>query len=235
MVSKSIAIILARGGSKRIPHKNIVPFFEKPLIAWTIEAALKSGCFERIVISTDDLDIADVSRRYGVDVPFLRSKATDDDAPSSEATLAALGQAEKYWSERYDVVAQLMANCPLRDSYDIELSMKNFIRGHHDAQISCFRFGWMNPWWAARLDEEGMPHYLFEETRKTRSQDLPELFCPTGAVWISRVEALKSEGTFYLSGHTFFPLNWISAVDIDDEHDLAMAKMCFLLRQQTQE
>jgi len=230
-----IAVILARGGSKRLPRKNILDFHGKPLLAWTVEAALQSRQFARVLLSTDDPEIAAIGRSFGADVPFLRNAAHDDMATSSQATLAALNQAEEYWGCQFDAVTQLMANCPLRDSGDIISSVENFKRHEHSSQISCFRFGWMNPWWAAKLDAQGTPDYLFPEARLARSQDLSPLFCPTGAIWIARAQTLKAENTFYAPGHTFYPLSWMSAMDIDDAEDMEMAKACFLVKHQGNE
>jgi len=227
---KHIAIILARGGSKRLPHKNILDFHGKPMLAWSIEAALQSGQYDKVLVSTDDPQTAEIGRSFGAEVPFLRVSAADDLAASSEATLAALNQAEQFWGTQFDVVSQLMANCPLRDSADITLAVKNFIKRSADSQISSFRFGWMNPWWAAKVDDEGIPAFVFPETIKSRSQDLPPLYCPSGALWIARVEALKSSKTFYTSNHTFHELSWMSAMDIDDKEDMEMAKACFMLK-----
>ena len=227
---KHIAIILARGGSRRLPRKNILDFHGKPLIAWTIEAALQSNQFDRVLVSTDDQEIAGIARSFGAEAPFLRNTAADDMTPSSEATLAALSQAEQYWDERFDVVSQLMANCPLRNANDIIASVQNFLIKDLEAQISSFRYGWMNPWWAAKLDQQGAPEYLFPEARVARSQDLPNLYCPSGALWIARAFAIKSSRTFYIPGHVFHALSWISAMDIDDAEDFEMAKACFLIR-----
>lgn len=229
---KHIAVILARGGSKRLPRKNILDFHGKPMLAWSVEAALQSGQFDQVLVSTDDPEIADIARSFGAAVPFLRNSAQDDMASSSEATLAALSQAEAHWSIRFDVVTQLMANCPLRDAGEIRSAVETFTSREAPSQISCFRFGWMNPWWAAKLDAQGTPHYLFPEARLERSQDLPPLYCPSGAIWIARTLSLKTEKTFYAPGHTFHPLNWISAMDIDDAEDMEMAKACFLIKQQ---
>lgn len=227
---KQIAIILARGGSKRLPKKNILDFHGKPMLAWTVEAALQSGQFDHVLLSTDDQDIADIGRSFGAQVPFLRSTAQDDMASSSEATLAALNQAEEFWGHQFDVVTQLMANCPLRDAEDIKSASNTFTSNEATSQISCFRFGWMNPWWAAKLDEHGTPDYLFPEARLSRSQDLSPLYCPSGAIWIARAQDLKIERSFYTPKHTFHPLSWMSAMDIDDAEDMEMAKACFLVK-----
>lgn len=230
MVRNRIAIILARGGSKRLPRKNIIDFGGKPLLAWSVAAALESEQFDEVLVSTDDEEIAQVAVKYGAEVPFLRLEATDDISPSSEATCAALLQAEEYWETKFDVVAQLMANCPLRTAQDVCDSVSAFENNTAPSQISCFRFGWMNPWWAVRLQHDGKPQRLFPEGQNTRSQDLPDLYCPTGALWIAKRDALISSRNFYMEGHRFEPMHWLSAVDIDDEDDLLMAKMSLGLR-----
>ena len=220
---QSIAIIPARGGSKRIPRKNIIDFDGVPMIAWTIRAALESDCFDRILVSTDSKEIAEISIAAGASVPFLRQENADDTAPSSVATISALKQAEAHWQTRFDRVGQLMPNCPLRDAAHIRAAMDNFRMRDIDYQISCFRFGWMNPWWAVKLDVDMTPTRLFQEALSKRSQDLEHLYCPTGAIWIAGRDALLEAGTFYGPDHRFFPMDWIGAVDIDDMDDYRMA------------
>ncbi len=222
---KSIAIILARGGSKRLPGKNLLEFNGRPMLAWTIQAALESQIFRRVVVSTDCEKISKVASEYGAEVPFLRSSASDDYSSSSEATLVALSQAECYWNESYSLVAQLMANCPLRSSSDILSAFKSFSESGSPSQISCFRYGWMNPWWAFRTDSKQRPDWLFSKTNRERSQDLPPLFCPTGAIWIARTKDLVTHRSFYMPDHTVYELPWMSSVDIDDHDDLEMARL----------
>ena len=230
MVKKAIAVIPARGGSKRIPHKNIVDFLGKPMIAWTIEAAKNSGIFDRIIVSTDDKEIANVAEDYGIEVPFLRTECTDDFSTTSDATIFALKQTKDYYGEEYEYIAQLMANCPLRTAKDISDAFDNFCKQNLDFQISCFKFGWMNPWWAVELDKNFSPKFLFSEIAGKRSQDLPELYCPTGAVWIARCNKLLEANTFYAEGYRMFPMNWKAAVDIDNYEDLEMAKALYNIK-----
>lgn len=229
---RRIAIILARGGSKRLPRKNLLDFHGKPMLAWSVEAALTSEQFQRVLVSTDDEEIAQVGRKFGAEAPFLRGSAADDVASSSQATLIALRQAEQYWGEEYDSVAQLMANCPMRSSDDILDAVRNFEEQRAESQLSCFRFGWMNPWWAMKLSEGGHPVPLFQEALMARSQDLPPLYCPSGALWIARTRALKECGTFYTPQRIFHRMHWMSAMDIDDAEDLEMAKSCYLVKQE---
>jgi len=226
---KVVAIIPARGGSKRIPKKNIIDFFGKPLIAWTIQAALESKIFDRVIVSTDDEEIAKVSMNYGAEVPFLRKIYQDDYSPVSLATISTVKQTCDFYNEDYEIVVQLMPNCPLRESKHIIESFEYFRMHNHAFQISCFKFGWMNPWWAVKLDSDLKPNPLFEDAFKKRSQDIDDLYCPTGAIWIANKDRLLEEKTFYGDSHIFYPLNWKAAVDIDDMDDLQMAKAIYLM------
>lgn len=223
MVKKTIAVIPARGGSKRIPSKNIMQFRGKPMIAWTIQAALESERFDHVLVSTDSPEIRDVGLELGASVPFLRQGAADDFTPVSEATIAAVRQAEEHWQIEFKTIVQLMPNCPLRTSSDISDALDRFHASGTNFQISCFQFGWMNPWWAAQVDGDGRPVPLFPEQRAMRSQDLPSLFCPTGAIWIADRDALIAAKTFYGERHIYFSMPWSRAVDIDNVEDVLFA------------
>jgi CMP-N-acetylneuraminic acid synthetase len=231
MVAKrTIAVIPARGGSKRIPGKNIIDFYGKPLIAWTIEAAINSGVFDDVIVNTDDLNIKEVAETYGAQVPFLRQNHADDFAPISIVTVDTLKILEQNFNKQYTNVVQLMANCPIRDSEDIKNAYQNFQDNNCDFQISCFEYGWMNPWWAFKIDPTTkQPLPLFEFGIKSRSQDLERLYCPTGAIWIAKVKKLFISQTFYGEGFKFHQLPWTKAIDIDDYEDLNMAKAVYQL------
>lgn len=221
---KRIAIIPARGGSKRILNKNIINFCGKPMIAWTIIAARKSGIFHRILVSTEDTRIAKVAKKYGAEVPFLRKKYYDDVSSSSIATTEALKDAAEYWKENYDIVVQLMPNCPLRNFKDIKKAMKVFEEKKRYTQISCFKFNWMNPWWSIKLNKKKGFDPLFPNAYKKRSQDLPDLYCPTGAIWIAKAIILLKKKNFYSRNQVYQPIDWPRSIDIDDHEDLRFAK-----------
>ncbi len=223
---KKICVIPARGGSKRIPKKNIIDFFGKPLIAWTIESAIRSDLFDDIIVSTDSDEIGNISKSFGAKV-FKRVDFADDVTPVSEATINTVTNLN--YSNR-DIIYQLMANCPLRTEHDI-LSATEYFDGLEtfDSLISCFKFGWMNPWWALKkIDGKYSP--LFEISRNIRSQDLEELFCPTGSIWISTLDSLLKQNSYYTGNHTYFNIPMMSAMDIDDVDDLNMAKAFFLMK-----
>ncbi len=228
--NKILAILPARGGSKRIPKKNIRNFAGKPMIGWTIEAAIGSRYIDRVVVSTDSREIQAVSERLGVEVPFLRAEHANDIAPVSLATLTAVEQAENIWGE-FDVVVQLMPNCPLRRSDTIDAGIEQYFKDAGNSQISYFKFGWMNPWWAHTIDSCDSPKALFPEATVSRSQDLETLYCPTGAVWVSDKKNLKKYKSFYSPDFKAFVVDWVSALDIDDEDDFKMGEAVFRLKE----
>lgn len=120
---------------------------------------------------------------------------------------------------------QLMPNCPCRTAQDIRIAYKQFANSRTDFQISVFPFGWMNPWWAMRLNDRHQPELLFPDAYQKRSQDLSKLYCPTGALWIAKAKALKKEKTFYGKGYSVFVMDWRHALDIDDQEDFQMAQI----------
>lgn len=221
-MTAALAVIPARGGSRRVPGKNIRDLLGRPAIAYTIEAALECGLFERVVVTTDSDAIAAVARSCGAEVPFLRDAAlADDQTPVSAATVDAL---QRLGADAFEHVAQLMPNCPLRTADDIRSSHGEFVACGAPAQLSVARFGFQNPWWAVRRDPRGGLVPLFSDRITARSQDLPVLFCPTGAVWWAQTPALLRARTFHLPGRTGWELPWQRAMDIDTEDDWQMAE-----------
>lgn len=220
-----VAIIPARGGSKRIPRKNLREFNGKPMIQWTIEAAQESQIFDEIFVSTDDPEIAEFVKSVGLQVPFLRDAYFDDHSAVSKATINALNGLKSQANRSYDCVVQLMPNCPLRGAREIKSAWSNFIEKGFDFQISSFKFGWMNPWWAATVSKDGFPNPIFKGALSKRSQDLDRLYCPSGAIWIANVQKLVEQGSFYGKNFRFFEMNWKHAVDIDDFDDFEFAEI----------
>ncbi|HEY9480131.1 MAG TPA: hypothetical protein VIP79_08565, partial [Gemmatimonadaceae bacterium] len=127
--------------------------------------------------------------------------------------------------DRYAFVAQLMANCPLRTAGDVHASWQQFAASGAPSQLSVVRFGWLNPWWAMRRGTGNVLEPVFANEVTARSQDLDELYCPTGAIWWARAETLRREHTFHVAGRTGCELAWTRGVDIDTEDDWAMAEL----------
>ncbi len=231
---KCLAVIPARGGSKRIANKNIRLLHGKPLIAYTIEAARTSRVFDRIIVSTDSPVIADIAVQFGAEVPTLRdSSLADDYTPVSLVTVNSLEEVDPR-STRYQYIAQLMANCPLRTSDSIIRSYRNFLALAADAQVSVTRYGWLNPWWAMKSNAANVLTPLFKEQLKQRSQDLPELFCPSGAIWWAKTNTLRQNQTFHIENRVGWEMPWQQAIDIDDEADWQMAEMLMQMRHKSE-
>ena len=225
LVQARLAVIPARGGSKRVPRKNVRILGGLPMLVYSIRAAKDSGLFDAVVVSTDDEEIATLARREGADVPFRRSDdLADDHTPVSRVTLDALTRVDP-GGARFGVVAQLMPNCPLRTAEDVRESYARFGQSGAPAQISVTRFGWQNPWWAFRLSPDNTMEPLFSDSVTRRSQDLPALFCPTGAIWWVQADVLRSSGTYHVEGRRAWEMPWQRGLDIDTEDDFAIAEM----------
>ena len=225
MKTAALAIIPARGGSKRIPRKNVKEMFGKPLIVYSIEAAKQSKLFERVLVTTDCPEIASVAEAAGAEIPFLRDRnLADDITPVSAATVDMISKLDPS-GEQYGYICQLMANCPLRDSGDIVDSYQQFIASQPPAQISVVRFGCQNPWWAMQRSPDFVLEPLFPKAMQSRSQDLPDLFCPTGAIWWAQAHVLRRSGTFHVPHRTGWEISWEHGIDIDTDADWRMANL----------
>jgi N-acylneuraminate cytidylyltransferase len=218
-----LAVIPARGGSKRVPGKNYREFAGRPLIAYTIEAALQSNVFEAVVVSTDDNNIAEIARQCGAQVPFMRNAELANDWTVSSAVTADTLERIDASGECYTCVAQLLPTCPLRNAKDVQDSFHQFVATEATAQISVTRFGWLNPWWAHKREHVHLTP-VFPEAITQRSQDLPPLFVPVGAIWWASAAGLRESRSFYLPGYTGWELEWDRAIDVDTEEDWRMAE-----------
>ncbi len=140
------------------------------MVAWTVQAAQQSDCFERVLVRTENEEIAELSRQFGAEVPFRRTAYFDDQSNASNATEQALAQAEEHWQTSFDAVVQLLPNCPLRTARDIRAAVAEFDKRDSRFQISVTTFGWMNAWWAMRLDDDRRGKPLFPDALRARSQ-----------------------------------------------------------------
>lgn len=225
MLQQRLAVIPARGGSKRVPGKNVRLLDGRPLVAHVIEAALGSTLFDRVVVSTDSPEIARVALEHGAEVPFVRpTTLADDVTPVSAATADALARLDPD-GVRYAAVCQLMANCPLVRAADVRDSYRQFEASGAEAQVSVVRFGFQNPWWAMQRAENFELEPLHPDRLQQRSQDLPELFAPTGAVWWAKADVLRREGTFHVPHRTGWALAWERAIDVDTEEDFELLEV----------
>jgi pseudaminic acid cytidylyltransferase len=194
-MAKSVAIIPARGGSKRIPRKNIKDFFDKPLIAYSIEVALRSKLFDKVVVSTDDEEIATIAKGYGAVVPFLRPKELSDDFTGTEDVINHTLEYLKANNEMYDYVCTIYATAPLlQEKYLIE----GFEKLKNSTAINAFSSTSM-PFPIQRtfkLNANGRCEMFRPEHYMTRSQDLEEAYQDAGQFYWKKLESDSKEIMF---------------------------------------
>jgi pseudaminic acid cytidylyltransferase len=218
-MSAPLALIPARGGSKRLLRKNILPFAGKPMVAWTIEAALQSGVFERVIVTTDDDEIADIARQYSADV-LMRPLAVADDKAGLIDVLHFAADHIAAWS---DTICLPLGNCPLRTSQDIANSAKAFRELDCSALLSVVDYGWTPPFRALETREDGL-HFMLAEWQHQKSQAYPDVVCPSGAIYWARTNLLKNSDTLYLPGIQGYLMPWERAIDIDTLEDFRLAE-----------
>ena len=221
-----IAIIPARGGSKRLPGKNRMLLGGKPLIAWTIEAAIESGQFDEVLVSTDDAEIAEISKVYGASVPFLRPPGISGDNASSFDVVAHALDFYARHQKAFDEVMLLQPTSPLRNAdHIIDAILLAKERGA-DAVVSVSESG-HNPLWCGELDEDGdMSTFLDKNFLGKRSQDLPVFYCLNGAIYLCKTKRLLQEQSFLLSNNIYaFKIQRECSIDIDERIDFELASL----------
>lgn len=221
-----IAIIPARGGSKRIPRKNIKLFHGKPMIAYSIETAIQSGCFDKIIVSTDDQEIANIALQYGAEVPFLRPVHVSDDF----ATTMDVMQHALNWcaSENWDVkqVCCIYATAPFITSASLKLGLKALQSDNIDYAFSATTFPFPIQR-AIALNEQGRVRMFSLEYANTRSQDLPEAYHDAGQFYWGTVQAFINGKPFFAEDSKAIILPRKRVQDIDTEEDWELAEALF--------
>jgi N-acylneuraminate cytidylyltransferase len=221
-----IAVIPARGGSKRIPRKNIREFAGKPMIGWSIEAAIKSGCFDRIIVSTDDSEIAQVAKGYGADVPFIRPSHLSDDHTATAPVIAhAIDEVEKNGT-RVDFACCIYATAPFVREEDLVSGMNLINKGEWNFAFSATSFGY--PIFRSfKVKPSGSVEMFFPEHFATRSQDLPEAWHDAGQFYWGKPKAWREAFRIFDSDSTVIPLPRWRVQDIDTPEDWERAEVIF--------
>lgn len=185
-----IAIIPARGGSKGLPGKNIKEMCDKPLIAYTIEAALKSKSIDHVILSTDDEEIAAVAKKYGAEVPFMRpAELASDTAMAVDNYIYTIGRLEKEWNTKIDSFVVLQPTSPLRIAEDIDGAVELFNARNADSVVTYVKEA--HPiFWHKKIDENNKLEDIFEGTIANR-QELPITYYPNGAVYVFSTEMIR--------------------------------------------
>ncbi|MEI8305742.1 MAG: acylneuraminate cytidylyltransferase family protein [Chloroflexales bacterium] len=226
MTNHVLAVITARGGSKGIPGKNIADLAGKPLIAWTIEAALRSKAVSRVIVSTDDAEIAAISRQWGAEVPFLRpALLASDTSPHLPVLLHALAWIDEHDSQRYDYILLLQPTSPLRATDDIEHAVQIARDRHADSVVSVYP-AHPHPLLARRITDDG---HLEEFAPRTEGylarQGLPPAYMLNGAIYLVRREVLVDRQSFYTDRTFAYVMPQERSLDIDTPWDLYLANL----------
>tara|TARA_R110001583_G_scaffold185625_1_gene345861 strand:+ start:11795 stop:12487 length:693 start_codon:yes stop_codon:yes gene_type:complete len=221
-----VAVIPARGGSKRIPRKNIKPFFGKPMIAWSIEAARESGCFDRVIVSTDDDEIADVAREYGAEAPFFRPPELSNDYAG---TLPVIRHAVEWLEangEAPEQVCCLYATAPFVQSTDLSRGLELLLQEGCDYAFSVTSFPFPIQR-AVRLTHNNRVAMFQPEHFHTRSQDLEEGYHDAGQFYWGQASAWKAEAQLFGEQSVAVMLPRERVQDIDTPEDWRRAELLF--------
>jgi CMP-N,N'-diacetyllegionaminic acid synthase len=224
-----LAIVPARGGSKRLPRKNVLPLGGKPLIGWTIDAARESGCFVDVLVSTDDAEIADAARAHGALVPWLRPAAfATDTARSIDVVLHAL---DWYERERGAVtgLVLLQPTSPFRTAATIREAVQRFIDLGADASVVSVSPAETHPAWTFLLDGTRMRPACGWDSLKLRSQDLPTAYTLNGAIYVATPARLRATESFFADDMNALVMeDMAESQDIDTPEDWAGAEQLAL-------
>lgn len=227
---KKLAIILARGGSKRIPKKNIRPFLGKPVIAYSIEAAVTSGIFSEVMVSTDDTEIADIARQYGASVPFFRSAETaSDTATTVDALLEVLARFETD-GKSFEVGCCLYSAAPFITSERLQEGNRLLEQHTADSVIPVVRFSY--PIWRGVKKEGDFLRMVYPEYVHSRSQDLPPVYHDTGQFYWFNTNSLKLHKSLFMPRTVPLELSELAVHDIDTPEDWQMAELKYRLQHQ---
>lgn len=215
-MTQTLAIISARGGSKRIPTKNILNVAGQPLIAWTIQAGLAARCIDRLILSTDDKAIADVALRYGCEVPFIRPPhLATDSASSSDVISHALDHLPGYSN-----IILLQPTSPLRRSTHIDEAFNLFLDQAAHSCISVRRVR-ENPNWMQVKDNDGFIKKLIYLKSDQHPIDSSKFLIPNGAIYIVSVAKFREYGGFYTDRTVPYIMRDADSVDVDTFEDLS--------------
>ena len=222
-MTSAVAIITARGGSKRIPRKNIKPFCGKPIIAYSIQAALESGLFDDVIVSTDDEEIANVSREYGASVPFMRSAANSDDFAGTEDALREVLLVLEEHKRSYSEFCCLYPTAPFVTASKLCQSYKLLQKEGIDSVLPVTQFSF--PPQRGVVVESGHVRPVDDVAMMMRSQDLTPVYHDCGQFYWCNVDSFLKRNLL-VGDHTApFVVSEIEVQDIDNETDWLLAEL----------
>lgn len=220
--NKILAVIPARGGSKRLPRKNVLELGGKPMIQWSIDAAHASKYISKIVVSTDNEEIAGLCEELEIDLLWRPDYLSTDKAKSDDVLIHAI----KSMQGKYNFVILLQPTSPLRTTKDIDMAIELLFEKKADAIISVCETE-HSPLWSNTLPKNGnMNDFINKSVKGKRSQDLPSYYRLNGAIYIYDIEKLLSERSMFFNNNTFsYVMDRKKSIDIDEQIDLEFARL----------
>lgn len=223
---KNIAIIPARGGSKRIPRKNIKSFMGKPIIAYSIEAALQSGLFEEVMVSTDDDEIAGIARECGAKVPFMRSAETSNDYAGTADVILEVLEMYEMLGRKFDTVCCIYPTAPFVTLDRLTEAYSKLTEGI-DSVFTCVAYSYPVQRSLHIVDER--ISLVYPEYATSRSQDLEPFYHDAGQFYVTRTTAFNQEKTFWGQNTVGLILSELEVQDLDTLTDWTLAEMKYKL------
>jgi N-acylneuraminate cytidylyltransferase len=229
MDSRKIAIITARGGSKRIPRKNIKEFCGQPILAYSIRAAMESGIFDTVMVSTDDEEIAETARKYGAEVPFYRSPETANDyATTNDVLLEVLAEYEKR-GQMFDMAVCIYPTAPFVTAEKLKTAVEKLSESDADTLIPVVAFSY--PPQRAMIVEEGRLVFEYPQYLDSRSQDLTPHYHDVGQFYVFRTSAFQKNRKLMVGNILPMVVSELEVQDIDNQTDWEIAEMKYRLMQ----
>ncbi|WP_022765729.1 pseudaminic acid cytidylyltransferase [Butyrivibrio sp. XPD2006] len=224
---KTLAMITARGGSKRIPRKNIKEFNGKPIIAYSIEAALSSGVFDEVMVSTDDEEIAEIAKKYGAKVPFLRSEKTANDFATTVDVIEEVLNTYKDRGKEFDIFCCIYPTAPFITAKRLKDAVEELSASYADSLIPVVRFSY--PPQRAMEIHDGKLVFRQPENLSKRSQDLEPHFHDAGQFYVVRSESFFKNHGIMVGDILPMELSELEVQDIDNEVDWKLAELKYNL------
>lgn len=218
----SIAIITARGGSKRIPHKNIREFCGKPIIQYSIEAALHAGIFEEVMVSTDDKEIAEIAKGAGAKVPFMRSSETANDYASTDDVIMEVLKQYEEQGKKFETFCCLYPTAPFITAQKLQEAMQLLETADSVMPVVAFSYPLQR---CVVINEQGELRMKWPEYAKTRSQDLELYYHDCGQFYCCRTKPFMEYGTTDLPHMVPFFMSDLEVQDIDNLQDWEIAEL----------
>lgn len=224
---KTLAMITARGGSKRIPRKNIKEFNGKPIISYSIEAALASGVFDEVMVSTDDEEIAEIAKKYGAKVPFFRSEKTANDFATTVDVIEEVLNTYKERGEEFDIFCCIYPTAPFITAKRLKDAVEELAKSDADSLIPVVRFSY--PPQRAMEVHDGKLVFRQPENLSKRSQDLEPHFHDAGQFYVVRSESFFKNRGIMVGDILPMELSELEVQDIDNEVDWKLAELKYNL------